>query len=262
MRSPLFASRFAALAVALGCLLPAGVSAQEGPVLVGRVVSDSADRPIAGATLGLPGLGQIVQSDSLGRFIFPRRLPSRLILIRVQAFGFEAVETTLTLEAPDTAEVEFVLPRSAQVLGGVRVSAPRVDRRLREFDRRMRTESGVFFNDSIISRYSRAGRVSTLIGSRTQLRVVGAPTGVGTEQYVTGARGSELTIGGARPCYSGVILDGTWVYSGQSGEPRFNINSIASETIAAMEVYRSTADIPVEFRRIGNYCGLVVLWLK
>lgn len=255
-------SPFATVVAAALVLGSQSVRAQDGPVLIGRVVSDSADMPIAGATLGLPGLGQIVQSDSLGRFSFPGRLPSRLILIRVQAFGYESVETTLTLEAPDTAEVEFVLPRSAQVLGSVRVSAPRVDRRLREFERRSRTESGVFMNDSIISRYSRAGRVSTLIGSRTQLRVVGAPTGVGTEQYVTGARGSELTVGGARPCYSGVILDGTWVYSGQPNEPRFNINSVASETIAAMEVYRSTADVPVEFRRIGNYCGLVVMWLK
>lgn len=78
------------------------------------------------------------------------------------------------------------------------------------------------------------------------------------------ARSGRLSnlIGGSRACYSGVVLDGAWVYSGQSGEPRFNINSIAAETVKAVEVYRSTAQIPVEFNRLGNYCGLVVIWFK
>lgn len=241
---------------------PTGAQEPAGPVLRGRVLSDSADAPIAGAILGLPGFGLIVQSDSLGNFVFPGRMPTRLILIRVTALGFKPIDTSVELTAPDTADVDFIMSKSAQLLGAVRVGASRVERRFAEFERRRSVGAGTFFTDSIIRRYARAGRVSTLISSRSQLRVVGAPRGVGTEQFVIGARGSELSFGGARPCYAAVLLDGSWVYSGQSGEPPFNINGIAAENVAAMEVYRSSTDIPVEFRRIGNFCGLVVLWLK
>lgn len=235
---------------------------QPGPYFAGRVLQDSADVPIPGAMIGLPGLGQVVRSDSLGRFAFPDRMSTRLILVRVTAIGYEPIETSVELAEGDTAEVDFILSRYAQRLGTVRIAAPLLDRRLREFERRRTTESGVFFNDSLIRRYAPSGRVSSLVSQRTQLRIVGNPRGVGTEQYVIGARGSELTIRGATPCYSAVLLDGNWVFSGQSGEPPFNINSIPTESIAAIEVYRSTADVPVEFRRLGRFCGLVVIWLK
>lgn len=77
-----------------------------------------------------------------------------------------------------------------------------------------------------------SGRLSNLIRASPGLTLATPARGtVGTEQYV-------------------------------GGEPRFNINSIAAETVKAVEVYRSTAQIPVEFNRLGNYCGLVVIWFK
>jgi hypothetical protein len=242
---------------------PRAAEGQAGPYLIGRVLADSSESPIPGATVALPGLGVMVRADSAGLFAFPARLSTRGVLVRVVAIGYTPIEEALELPDGDTVSVEFVMSRTAQLVSTVRVVARPVDRTLREFERRRSERAGVFFDEESISRMARSGRLSNLIRASPGLSLATPPRGtVGTEQYVIGGRGSELGIGGSRACYSGVVLDGVWVYSGQSGEPRFNINSVAAETVKAVEVYRSTAQIPVGFNRLGNYCGLVVIWLK
>lgn len=242
---------------------PRAADGQDGPYFVGRVLADSSESPIAGATVALPGLGLAMRADSAGRFSFPSRLSTRGVLVRVVAIGYAPIEEALELPEGDTVSVDFVMSRTAQLVGTVRVVAKPVDRTLREFERRRGEGAGVFFDEGLIRRLARSGRLSNLIRASPGLSLATPARGtVGTEQYVIGGRGSELGIGGSRACYSGVVLDGVWVYSGQGGEPRFNINSIAAETVKAVEVYRSTAQIPVEFNRLGNYCGLVVIWLK
>lgn len=243
--------------------LPRGAEGQSGPYFIGRVLADSSEAPIRDATVALPGLGVMVRTDSTGSFAFQSRLSTRGVLVRVVAIGYAPIEEALELPEGDTVGVEFVMSRTAQLVSTVRVVAKPLDRTLREFERRRAERAGVFFDDESIRRMARSGRLSNLIRASPGLTLATPARGtVGTEQYVVGGRGSELGIGGSRACYSGVVLDGVWVYSGQSGEPRFNINSIAAETVKAVEVYRSTAQIPVEFNRLGNYCGLVVIWFK
>lgn len=243
--------------------MPRRAEGQSGPAFIGRVVADSSETPIPGATVALPGLGLLVRADSAGRFTFPSRLSTRGVLVRVVAIGYAPIEEALELPEGDTVSVEFVMSRTAQLVNTVRVVARPLDRTLREFERRRAERAGVFFDEESIKRMARSGRLSNLIRASPGLSLATPARGtVGTEQYVIGGRGSELGFGGSRACYSGVVLDGVWVYSGQSGEPRFNINSVAAETVKAVEVYRSTAQIPVEFNRLGNYCGLVVIWLK
>lgn len=242
---------------------PRGAEGQDGPHFIGRVLADSSEAPIPGATVALPGLGLMVRADTAGRFSFSSRLSTRGLLVRVVAIGYAPIEEAVELPEGDTVSVDFVMSRTAQLVSTVRVFAKPVDRTLREFERRRAEGAGVFFDEELIRRMARSGRLSNLIRASPGLSLATPGRGtVGTEQYVIGGRGSELGIGGSRACYSGVVLDGVWVYSGQSGEPRFNINSIAAETVKAVEVYRSTAQIPVEFNRLGNYCGLVVIWLK
>lgn len=250
----------------LAFLLAAGLSpvrAQTGPYLVGSVLADSFQTAIPGATVALPGLTVSVRTDSLGRFKFPARLSTRLLIVRVVAIGYVPIDEVVELPEGDTVSVEFVMSRTAQLVSTVRVIATPIDRTLREFERRRREGFGTFFNDSTIRRLARSGRIGNLIRTAPGLTLATPGRGtVGTEQYVVGGRGSDLTQSGPRPCYSGVVLDGVWVYSGQRGEPLFNINSVAAEMVKAVEVYRSSAQIPVEFNRLGNYCGLVVIWLK
>lgn len=231
--------------------------------LVGTVTSDSAARPIAGALISLTGLGLSVRTDSAGYFAFPSRITAGVVLVRVVALGFAPIETTLDLGNADSLAVDFVLSRVAQGLAAVRVSDRRPDRTLADFERRRGSEPGRFYEEPEVRRYSRAGRLSGLIGSVSGLRLVTPPLGtVGTEQYVTGGRGSEFRRSGLRPCYSAIVLDGVWVYAGLPGQALFNINSVPAESVRAVEIYRSTAEIPVEFNRTGNFCGLIVIWLK
>ncbi len=244
---------------------PAPCSAQSATAqrLVGTVRSDSADRPIAGATIALTGLGLRAQSDSAGYFAFPSRISAGVVQVRVVALGFEPIETTLDLGQADSLAVDFVLSRVVQGLAAVRISDRRPDRTLPDFERRRASEPGRFFEEPSIRQHARAGRLSGLIAAVSGLRLVTPPRGtVGTEQYVVGGRGSEYRRSGLSACYSAVVLDGVWVYSGLPGQPLFNINGIPAESVRAVEIYRSTAEIPAEFNKTGNFCGLVVIWLK
>jgi hypothetical protein len=59
-----------------------------------------------------------------------------------------------------------------------------------------------------------------------------------------------------------VFLDGAKVYSGAPNEPLFNVNSIASRTIAAIEAYSTGGAVPAEFSSALRGCGALIIWTK
>ena len=94
---------------------------------------------------------------------------------------------------------------------------------------------------------------------------VASTVGAGSIQR-RGAMSAMDKARGADPnqCYAAVILDGTPVYSGRSGEQLFDVNSLATNSIAGIEYYRGAASIPLKFNITGGgeSCGLVVIWTK
>jgi hypothetical protein len=54
-----------------------------------------------------------------------------------------------------------------------------------------------------------------------------------------------------------IYLDGARYMVGPSG-----IDAIDSETVAAIEVYSSAAQVPVEFGGLNARCGVVAIWTR
>ncbi len=117
---------------------------------------------------------------------------------------------------------------------------------------------GKFWDDSLLrtKEYQRLPELLQLVPGAKIIRVRG-------RRSLVAGRG-----GGKRPdmdptipqaCYTEVYLDGarlssTWL--------PFNLDDIPIDQIAAMEFYRSAAEIPPELNATGSACGVLAIWTR
>lgn len=130
--------RSSSVAAAL-LLIAAAAAGQQTPVrLSGRVVESGQFTPIRGATIELPGVGRLTTDDA-GAFHF-NRVPAGFHRIRVQALGYETLEssimvrgdTTMQLQLqPVPLEVEFAAARDTALLFDLEID-PVAQRMLQE----------------------------------------------------------------------------------------------------------------------------------
>jgi hypothetical protein len=74
---------------------------------------------------------------------------------------------------------------------------------------------------------------------------------------------SDLATGAPLACYVDVYLDGLNVYAaGTMKRPLFNLNSLQGREIEAIEAYTSAAQVPPQFIRTGNNCGVMLSWTR
>jgi hypothetical protein len=243
------------------------VFAQATSVLVGTVRTvDSI--PVVGARVSLPAFGLAVQSDSSG--IFRLSAPTRGVYrILIAKLGFESVDVQHRFEV-DVLTKDYVLVRSAQILPGARITARDEQRRndvLSGFERRRASGVGRFLSPKDIEQH--AGRPTadilaslpgfTLFRPNSHAACVGVSRGSRTfsAQPAT-CDGVDVTM----DCPIIVFLDGAKVYSGAPNEPLFNVNSIASRTIAAIEAYSTGGAVPAEFSSALRGCGALIIWTR
>jgi len=63
-------------------------------------------------------------------------------------------------------------------------------------------------------------------------------------------------------CYAAVYLDGVPVFTAQRGQALFDVNSISTASVRAIEYYAGAGTMPPEFNGSRNACGAVVIWTK
>jgi hypothetical protein len=63
-------------------------------------------------------------------------------------------------------------------------------------------------------------------------------------------------------CYAAVYLDGTLVYGGNSGESRFDVNSLEPTEVPGIEYYAGGSLTPPEINATMNTCGVLVVWTR
>jgi hypothetical protein len=172
---------------------------------------------------------------------------------------------------PVTGESE--LPRSAK---------------LREFDRRRSTGIGRFLTEADLAK-DQDRLLSDALKKLPGVHMVRAKRAVGVSSsavFVVSSRGSS-TVALESPvfgknCPVAIWLDGVAVYrgldralvvtnpatgtrsmpSGPHQEPPFDINSIATRHVAAVEFYSGPATIPAELNATQGTCGALVIWTK
>jgi hypothetical protein len=241
--------------------------AQASSVLVGTLRTvDSL--PVVGARVSLPAFGVVVQSDSSGNFRLsaPTRGVHQILIAKL---GFDSIAVQQRFDV-DVFTKDYVLSRSAQLLAGARITAREEQRTndvLSAIERRRAGGVGRFLTAKDIAQH--AGRPTadilasipgfTLFRPNSHAACVGVSRGSRTlsAQPAT-CDGVDVTM----DCPIIVFLDGSKVYSGGRSEPLFNVNSIPSRTIAAIEAYSSGGAVPAEFSSALQGCGALVFWTK
>lgn len=258
---------------------PTAANAQPGQVvfvqralLRGSVVDDADEKPIAGATVSIEVLKMQAITDSSGLFRIPN-VPVGKHIVLVKRLGFSPVSAVLNFTTTDTTDYDFALARQATLLpeANVITTAP-VPPKLAEFDERRRAGFGRFITPDVIEKNSNR-RLSEVVAMMPGPRIV---RGTGSNGWVASTVGpssiqrrfrlSTMDVQrGADPkqCYAAVMLDGNLVFTGRTGEMLFDLNSIGTNSVSAIEYYRDAATVPAKFNVRGEEtCGLVVIWTK
>lgn len=158
------------------------------------------------------------------------------------------------------------------------------DAKLREFDRRRSMGIGRFITGADLER-DQHRQLSDVLSKLPGIILI-RPKGGGSKVYVGSSRGAttieNLSATFGRNCGVAVWLDGAPVYRGldriaaspafggekrvpipgQVGEPPFDVNSIMTYHVAAIEFYAGPATMPPELNVTQGTCGALVIWTK
>ncbi len=259
-------------ALALLSLLawPAGAQAQS--VLKGVVLVNVVETPIVGAEISLPALNLKATSDSTGHFVITG-IPAGNYAVAVRHLRFSPVSSLLSFGKADTVDTDMLMTAAKTVLPTVAVAETKPNAKMSAFEERRRAGFGHFLTEEDLKR-NENGRLAEAL-----MRVPGNKVLTGNTQaaWLYGGRGLQSRSGsttpsldrmdmakGAKPgyCYSAVVLDGIFVYQGNSGETLFDLNSIPISEIAGIETYAGGATMPAMYNGTRSTCGLIVIWTK
>lgn len=261
----------AALFTAVAMVPTAARAQQKLAVLKGNVLTDSSELPIRGAEISVPRLRLTTTSALDGTFRLTGVVPGREIVM-VKRIGFMPVTTTLNFAPGDSIDTDFILVPSVQTLPGVKVKGRAFDRRFAEYERRRAEGFGRFLDTEQLDKMQArllAEVLNTIPGPQIYR------SNMSSAAWIASSRGQQsinntfevdqLDIGRGAPngqCYAAVFLDGTPVFTAQRGQPLFDINSIPTVSVRAIEYYAGAGTMPPEFNGSRNTCGAVVIWTK
>jgi hypothetical protein len=229
-------------------------------------VSDSLERPIAGADISIPELGLSAQTNDRGRFRIADISPGehRILVRRV---GYGAADAKIEFPSNQTVDKRVILSRFV-LLDSVIVTGATRDIRMEEFEENRKLGLGHFLTRADLAKAE--GR--TLSGVVEQLSGVKMIQGQGNGTWVASSRGPRsLRVicydreGGSRDCpttycYAQVYLDNIPLYRGPGDNaPVPNLRQYAPEQIEAIEYYASPAQTPVKYQTLNSPCGVLVM---
>ena len=274
---------FVRRAAILLCLATAPrVLAAQGEI-VGRVVADSARDPVPNVQVTMARLSRTATSDSVGRFRLSN-LPAGDHVLVLRAFGFRVDSVTVEIDGNEVIMRDFVLKREAQALPRARIaaSAPSAGK-LAAFYERQKAGIGHFITRDELAKAEGGMRLTGDVlakvpglavkrgGSKAWIATGRAPNALGGCAFCVGGKLPPVTqiskadfAAGARPaCYMDVYVDGVLAFdSTQPESGLFDVNSIPPSQIEAIEVYTSAAQIPAQYNKTSNGCGVMLIWTR
>ena len=254
-----------ALTVTLACLIPTDADAQTSAAapaeIYGRALGTNG---VAIDRVGVSLLGvRDVETDSTGDFRFASLSPGTYFL-RATRLGSTPVLKNITVAADERVRVEITLNPIVHQLTAVVVRADSTVTALNDptgFERRRRTEHGVFMTEEQIDR-RRA--IST-----EQLCLAVPNVRVDTGGIVLIDRGvisyKRMVLGPAKNQFEEQSIDcvGVQVFVDGAMMPQpFDVNLIPPQRIKAIELYRGPATTPLELRTPKTVCGTLAIWTR
>lgn len=250
--------------------------------VTGLVVDSATRLGIAQATVQV-GPGAVVRADSIGRYRIAG-LPAGEHVVRVAAPGFTDARIQLEVRANETLVRDFVLSRRAQTLAGtsVIVTTP-VSARTEAILERRKAGAGHLITRAQLERAEGMKRTGDLISlipgvavkrgsSKAWIASGRAANPAGGCAFCRGGKlgpvpkwpsASDVSEGARPACYMDVYLDGVLVFdSTQPESGLFDVNSIQPSQLEAIELYPSAGQIPAQYNKTSNGCGVMLLWLR
>jgi hypothetical protein len=233
----------------LGLLGAAAPLAAQAGAMLDFTVSESANgRPLAGVRVDVVGRHLTDVSDTQGR-VRIRHIPPGTQFVRVQRIGYETQSLTLELAAGDTVQLDLTLSSTAIVLDTVVATREGQTRALSRvgFYERQKASIGRFVTRAELDRYPAEAthaafqriRGVSVITTRNGFQVMGTHGPVGA---------------GSMGCVMRMWLDGMpW---------RGDLDEIPQQSIEAIEVYPSPAEVPAQYGGTNSACGVVLIWTR
>jgi len=242
---------FQAATIGLACVMllsspHAAVTQRRTGAIAGRLVDHESHSPIRGPHIALLGTLRGVASDSEGRFARDSLSAGNYVL-QVRAIGYVGASWVVQLAEGEVHTDVFELERLPVLLDPVAVERRPsfAEERRRDFERRRAAGRGYFLTEEQIAR----------AGPRTLGDLFRSVPGV-RMQCRGSTAGCRLRMARApRECSPDFVVDGfPATYSTSLDMPTIGIIGI--------EVYRTLSETPLDFLRIGNQCGTIVIWTR
>lgn len=252
--------------VALPCLA-ARAGAQSG-VVSGSVTDAATGAPLVQAEVRVVGTSLGARTDSAGRFHLDA-VPRGPRALAVRRIGFRTSTAEVDVDA-DSMVVAFALVAVPTELAAVRVDATKVPFRLQEFEERRRRRNGGYYiaSDELLQNADRA--LADLVrGAVPAVTVQRAPDGSQflanrrdrtrmrtAYQLDRGERGRQTPIQVVKnaPCVPRIFLDGL-AYTDST------VSAFSTGDLAGVE-FHDVSTMPVQYRRTGTECGVLLLWSR
>ena len=220
------------------------------PPSLSGVVRDSTGAALAGARVRVVGSALGAVSDDSGAFRLPLAVGGRLRL-EVLRLGYAAETLLVALQASGESRLAIVLTRLApQELPELRVAAA-TRGKMSGFERRRAHGVGTFITrQEIEARHPQ--RVSDLLRYTSGVYV--SQDGASQRNNQVGMR-RNMGTSQAEPCEVQYYVDGQY-YAGGS------VDDFPPVTIEGIEIYRSAAEIPADFRTRDASCGVIAIWTR
>lgn len=249
----------------MGGLAPAGASAQS--LILGRVRSGG--QPVAKAEVLIAARQLRTETSDSGTFRLAVADPGAVDLL-VRAIGHKATAARLTLGRHDTLTVDVTLEAGTQRLDPVEVEAPPpvVAGKMRGFEERRRLGLGKFLTREFLAarEYS---TVANVLRTASGLRLIRRPErcGGGWAAATGHGGGGPQSCRGQRmevACYAAVYLDGLryWAPGDAVSDGPPDIDQFRIVDLEGIELYRSSAEAPIQFPAARSDCGVLVLWTR
>ncbi len=255
------------LVCAAAALAPVPASAQQ---VHGLVLYNYEDVPVALATVSLIDTAGVVVASAFtdvnGRFSIPIEAAGTYSVHAEHLTAFDMVDGPLQLSPGSNTMVAFHMVPHPIALEALTVEVDGRSRALTRsgFFERQRNGFGYFVEPADIER-RRPIRASDLLRTIPGVRFIESNGMAGNSGYpmMSYAMRSRLTTNASRPCFPRVYVDGIVVEQGGTAfGPSGGFDQIiAASDVAAMEVYRSPAETPVQFGGM-TACGVILMWTR
>lgn len=234
--------------------------------LAGIVRDDSTGRPLPGVEVLLGGTAHTTVTNAAGRYVLAGLQPGRYQVV-FRMVGYLPARAEVMLGAGDTLRVNQVLVPSTVVLDPIEVTgAPDVGLAGRGFHERMKMGFGSFYAPEELREMEHL-RLSDVLRRKGGVEL----SQVGSTGPVWAMHPSSRNAMGRLNCWKSIYLDGYLHWRGGINIPPHELERnpppdfrsfLRVHELEAVEVYRSAAQLPVQFGGTSSACGAIVLWTR